>query len=295
MRACLMVGLLLVGCGESHAGSQPPIAREDFCSRWAEAVCAAQARCDCASVIATCVSSYARSCEVNFFGDEVLAGIASGDVVYDGLAAAAQIERYEGVAICADHWGALGFEIRDIFTQGGVIRGTLEAGESCDVRNDLISECREGICMGGQCIGFVDEGAECDATHRCIDLDRALTDATLDALFGFLERNGDIWLRCEIPAGSPSGTCAPLLPAGAPCASSADCESLSCDATCRVLLPNGAECASRGQCASRYCEIDLASPICADQALPGAPCTTDSGCTSDSCDGSVCVSYICDG
>ncbi len=141
------------------------------------------------------------------------------------------------------------------------------AGGSCNGDQ----QCEVGaICLSGTCSFLAPEGDPCQQATDCLNIgDRCGSDHTCAryALTGEMCPLGDECVpydRCD------AGTCAhgPML--GDPCGSTGECVDRSyCDQTtlkCTALLADGAPCMSSQQCASNSCDTTMTPGTC--MAIP---------------------------
>ncbi len=280
---CLAQGCL----AESHSPSSP-VALEDFCGRFFDALCGPLDGCGCGLVASTSCRAEERMICGSFLSTALQDAIADGSLRYDPDAAAALLSRLEERG-CDGFVQALDWRVRDLFDLGGVFVGDRAVGERCESLGfELVSVCRLGSCSsgsgGGVCRGSVGEGERCDRTHRCVDLDRDLS------LGGSVEQ----WvLRCEPDTpGSDAGTCRRWVDEGAACAEPVVCWTGRCEGGVCAAAEVAGECLSTRECAAGlYCQ-NLA---CALGGAPeGAPCDDAAACASEVCVGGRCLARGCD-
>ncbi len=274
--AILACAALAPGCvSESHLPSDP-VALDRFCASFFDAVCAPLEGCGCGdATIAECRAEERRLC-AGFPSDALVAAIREGRLTYDQLAAAALIDRLRGRG-CEGFVATLDWRTEDLFDLGGTFLGAGGAGAACaSLGFELISECAVGTCApsaeGGSCRASVDEGAVCDATHQCVDLDaRLATGGALDRLV----------LRCEIEGGSDTGTCRTWAAEGEACATGSECWTSRCEGERCAAAGAGEDCLSSRECArGLYCS--------------GLRCVEGGRADGESCDDSAaCASLVC--
>jgi len=258
-----------------------PISADRFCAELARALCEARAACDCPFARfgdngPRCTALYEMYCVGEILGDP--AALDGARVIYDADAAGRVVAGFRATpsAGCASPFETLGWTLRDALTFGGVVRGTVGPGAACaPLGSDpelVATECREGRCQDGGCIGYAGRGASCDpATIVCRDLDSTTFD---EAHF----------LRCD-PASS---TCGDLGAPGATCALPYECTTW-CDTTsgtCAFKLADGVECTDRSRCESAWCAGSPA--VCTATNANGVTCTSAFECTSGACVSGVC-------
>lgn len=297
--ASLIAALSLVGCGDDTrpGPTATPVAIDEFCTEFVDAVCDDVATCSCgATADADCRSELATNCggAAGVFGPDVRARVEAGTVIYDADAAGALVAQLRTQTSCNNPIVALGWNIGDLFTFGGVLSGTLAPGASCagGGESPFGGACASGVCteVGGapRCIALAGLGAPCG-----IGVDAVCAD--VNASFTSLE-NADFLLRCNIAAGATMGTCAALLAEGATCARAAECASGRCASTvCAPPLANGAECVDDNECSSGFCRSTSAEFACAAAATVnnGGACGDDAECVSGACQRDVCIASIC--
>jgi hypothetical protein len=295
----LLAAFALVGCGDDDARtpSGPPVAVDDFCPEFVDAICDAVVRCDCSPTAdADCRADLAETCDGDngFLGATTRARIDSGKVRYDAAAAGAVIAKLRGVSTCDNPLLALRWTFTDVLTFEGVFRGTVAPGGACTTTSTPIGgECANGICQetmgGGVCIGFAGLGASCGMGMPTLCANLSVPFTSFD--------NPDFLLRCDIPMGATTGTCAARLANGGTCGSDSECQSDRCDMNiCSQKLANGAMCMGDDECDSGFCQSDATGQTCATRgagAAVGASCTGASDCESDECRDGVCVAGVC--
>jgi len=304
MRTFLISSLMVVAAGLMACGSDsrtpsggPPVASEEFCNEFVDAVCNNVARCDCSTADADCRSSLTADCggAGGFFGPEARARVAAGTVRYSETAAGNVIGALRAQTSCENPLVALDWALLEVFTFGGTFAGTLAPGASCAATTGdapFGGECANGICgdFGGgslQCIGLAGLGAPCGVGTN-------VACADLNATFASLE-SADILLRCNVAPGATTGTCAARLAVGAACTRLDECESTRCEGdVCVARLANGVACDNDNECVSGLCDPIGPTSVCT--ALGSRPdgdtCSNDSDCSSGACN-SVCVPGIC--
>ncbi|MCB9596592.1 MAG: hypothetical protein H6719_27965 [Sandaracinaceae bacterium] len=275
------------GClSESHPPGDP-VALERFCDSFFDAVCTPLEACSCgAAVLADCRSEERALC-ADFPSDALVTAIDEGRLTYDPMVAAALLARLRGRG-CEGFVASLDWRVRDLFDLGGTFVGQRRAGEPCtSLGFELISECSTGSCLptagGDVCRESVDEGAACDRTHQCVDLDADLqTGGSIDRLV----------LRCETPTGEDVGVCRSWTAEGGACATEGECWTSRCEGDVCVSVPADGACLSSRECAAGlYCS----SLTCVPGGAPdGAPCDDDAACASRVCAGSACRPAGCD-
>jgi len=296
LSALVLTALVLVGCGDDTRPGATPLAIDDFCADFVDAVCDDVAACSCgATADADCRSDLATNCggADGVLSPAVRARVTAGTVVYDANAASALLAQLRADASCDNPIIAVGWGIEEVFTFGGVLTGTLAPGATCMDESPFGGACADGICtnVGGgasRCIGIAGLGEPCG-----LGIDSACID--LNATFSSLE-SGGLLLRCNIASGATTGTCAALLADGATCAGPDECASDRCEATvCAPPLANGADCFVGSECSSGFCSGSGASAVCAAAATVnnGGACMDDNECVSGACQRDVCVEALC--
>jgi hypothetical protein len=273
---------------ESHVPTDP-ILLEGFCDAFFDALCEPIEACACGPAVAACRAEQRDLCS-SFPSAALVGAVDVGAVRYDAAAASALVRRTRARAeSCEGFVDSLGWRVRDLFALGGVFEGTRAAGEGCDSLGfELVSECALGSCApvpdGHVCRANVGEGARCDATHQCVDLDALLTvDIGIERLA----------LRCLPDApGAETGTCARWVDDGGSCGSDDECWSGRCDGSRCASVSIGAACTSSRECASSYCSPSDRVCAAGDAAL-GEPCDDNSACTSHVCIAGACMAPGC--
>jgi hypothetical protein len=298
----LFAALAVTGCGKAKRAAPPstPVALADFCTEFVDAICPNVGRCACSPTAeADCRADLATTCPSDIAGPDVQARVAAGTVTYDANAAGAMIATLAAQTSCDNPMTIFGWGITDVFTFGGTLNGTKAPGAPCSAGTGggpFGGECAQGVCTAPSstapttCWGMIGLGAPCGAgiSGICVDL---------DASFTSLE-DANILLRCNIPAGAGTGTCAARLANGAACSSPDECASLYCDGTtslCAPGLANGVECMNSTDCASGYCNYSASPSVCAASGVVanGGACTDGAECVSTVCQGGRCVPGIC--
>ena len=295
-------GLLLLGSGctgSDHVADEPssitadPIPLEAFCGALAETLCARVARCRChPETETTCRAGYEGQCAQVFAEEKLATMLSDGLVRYDERAAGALIERLDADESCRAPVEVLRWTVRDHFTFGGVLDGTLTPGEDCEPQSlqiRRVDACRLGSCDARRCVGFVDDGGSCDGSHTCKDLGR---------LVDRLGREPAVrTLRCEGSTTESAGFCqpVPLLTVGDSCSQAGQCATGHCSGNvCADPLGLGAPCERHEECGTGYCDAESGPARCAArQRLAGAACTSDWECATQSCVQGRCGDPIC--
>lgn len=274
---------------ESHVPTDP-IPLEGFCDAFFDAVCEPIEACSCGPAAEAACRTEQRDLCTTFPSAELLRAIDDGTVRYDTAEASALVRRTRARAeTCEGFIDSLGWQVRDLFALGGVFEGTRGPGEACaSLGFELVSECALGSCTpvldGHVCRANVGEGARCDATHQCVDLDALLTvDIGVERLA----------LRCVPDApGAETGTCARFIEVGGACGSDADCWTGRCEGSRCASLPLDAACGTGLECASGYCSPS--DGVCrAGEAAVGAPCDDNAACASHVCVAGTCMAPGC--
>jgi len=297
LSASVLTALALVGCGDDTRPASTGVAIDGFCDDFVDAICDDVAACSCgATADADCRSELATNCggASGVLSPAVRARVTAGTVVYDANAAGALLAQLRAEASCDNPIIAVGWDVTEALSFGGVLSGTLAPGASCVGGGDspFGSACAEGLCTNvdgaARCIGLAGLGEPCGMGIDSVCLD-------LNAPFATLV-GGDLSLRCNIASGATTGTCAALLADGATCAGPDECASDRCEATvCAPPLANGADCFVGSECSSGFCSGSGASAVCAAAATVnnGGACMDDNECVSGACQRDVCVEALC--
>ena len=266
--------------GDAAGDVADPLA---FCEALFNALCAAVDACGCGDMaVADCRSYIPEAC-AGSIGEQVMASVTEGRVVYDRAAAARLVERLKTDTTCASLMTILDIRAGEIGSLGGVYTGTKEPGARCTVA----SECRAGICdiradaSEGSCVQFVGEGQTCDTGdspfRACVDLT-----AGPDSDDEFQSANNALFC-VPSAAGASTGTCARSLENGQTCSAHSQCASLRCTGTCQAKLALGQPCQNSSDCESSNCSE--AGLTCVDKAVEGGACDNDAECQNGSCKG----------
>lgn len=254
-----------------------PVSPATYCSRFADAVCAAREGCGCD--VTGCRDEQLAGCLRIAVSPGVAAAIAAGTILFDAAAADAQLAALATAAPACEHpFAALGWDYGGIRTRGGVLEGTLDAGADCDPDLILANECIDGWCPDpdrdgvGSCIRYVGLGEPCGGRRECFDL-RAPVDSTDDVT------SPSYWLACV------GGICVEQLADGESCDLDTDCLSNRCDASlCEPLLADGEACAVAGDCQSARCE----GGTCIARVVAGGSCSFPNDCVTGYCGAGAC-------
>lgn len=211
------LALAVMGCGEED----DPVTRDEFCQRWAEAVCGAEVTSVCQTNQTECQASQSASCRdwlPEDFQDEgvdaCLNAVAEAyadadldaqelDIVWRlGAPCNGIVVAGEGGETCerdADCSGASGLTcvLKDGASGTCERAETVQAGFSCEEPQQT---CAEGFyCNGDNCIVALDSGEDCNNDNQCAE-----------------------GLFCE------GGVCETQLAVGADCDTDRECESEIC-------------------------------------------------------------------
>lgn len=315
------------------AGAPAELALADLCGALAAATCAGFSSCGCTLEgrpygLADCAAARTADCAARFAS--LQAAVDTGDLGYDGAAAAACVTGVEELAAACQRIdeGSLPRSCASLLVAPAAL------GESCaNVAPMTPCASAAGWCAPPslECVPIPGVGEPCVGGF-CAE--------------GLWCRQDDSNFTCESPGGEGAacvpvpGACAaglaclefscraPLAAGEGPCASAGDCqEGLSCDAgqcgaapargeacagpscgapdacvrayaerTCRAKGGSGAPCAIDGDCNDAYC--DYAAGQCAELPGEGAACPSDRCAAGLACDidhGSVCVTAPSEG
>lgn len=284
---CALLGALASGClSESHQPTDP-VALDQFCGSFFDAVCGPLEDCGCGmATVNDCRAEERRLC-AGFPSPELVQAVEEGRVVYDSVVAAALLERLRSRG-CEGFVAALDWRVEDLFDLGGTFAGTGAAGAPCEPLGfELISECAVGTCAPGSggdtCRTSVDDGATCDREHQCVDLDAPLENGMA------IER---LVLRCETAGGGDTGVCRTWVPEGGACATAGECWTSRCEGDVCVTAMPGAECLSTRECSTgHYCS----GLRCVSGERPdGEACDDAAACASRVCVAGICRPAGCD-
>jgi hypothetical protein len=242
VRFVCVVAVCLLACGDNAV---PTI--DQYRAAYGGALCRYRVRCGLLPSTDACAPFY--SAELH---PDALAAVAAGILVFDPDVAWA----------CIDWVDHLSCDPTDTAHREpgcfGVFTGTLHEGESCAWGSECISrecwtestQCTEACCRG-VCTGDTPPPV------------------------------GGIGERCRYSACREGycedSLCVPLLPEGAACVLTAQCDvGLSCDPDRCTRLPGAGEpCTTSCRDFGQVCDGGRCKPI----GLPGAPCSDDSTCS----------------
>ena len=293
MKWVALAALLTSACGDDIA--LPTVAHGELDASATRAACARHVRCGLVDDEATCEALFRPP-----WRGTQLAALASGQVRYDGVAAAR----------CHAALAQVGCDAtaRDARTLPAacarVFAGTVPLGGRCTLDEACVSgacdapACAPSTCCAGVCeerVTALPLGAACDATHACVDditcgeagrcEPRALAGEPCRA-----EAACAFGLACIGATELQAGTCRALPAIGEPCpyGRCAEVGATCAQGTCAPLGLGGAPCTSGAAC-SPFLHCDLATRACADLPGLGARCAGAGRCAGEAwCDGTTC-------
>jgi len=279
------LGAVLFGCGGSTSdGGAAPVARQDFGSEAADALCTLLAGC-CQSVGfaydgAACRSGFSTVAE---------ADLSNPKITFDANVA--------GQCLAAVRSGTC--NVTDGFESScrGVFNGTVAGGGVCASS----AECRrpEGgiaLCESGICSPRPRGTAGDACSSTCTESGSSIScSSTVTAVGGSGGSPSAGPSGCYTNDGltcGTTGTCVPLAQVSEPCTSLSCVKGAFCDfktGLCAPVLTVGSDCSGSNDCeASAYC--DLSTRKCATKKPDGASCQSSSECAGKACTSGRCAS-----
>ena len=235
----------VVGCGSDA------LPFSELRSSVLAASCRYDVRCQNYPDQATCLASLQT--QPHFF-DTMVADVASGKVIYDGVAARACVDAINSLSSCPRN----AFSMLDARTAvcNKVLTGTVAVGGACFFREE---------CLGG---------GNCLTTGNCV--------SSYECCAG----------TCQTPPVSVpvGGDCSVYDPSVCPAGTSCLTDPTSGKSTCRVPVGAGGSCSSSPSCAAGlYCDVTL-TQTCKPQIATGGTCNPSLGAQDCSGPQDVCDS-----
>jgi hypothetical protein len=254
--------------GSFGAGKLAPIAAEDLCAAFGQAVCAA----DCGCERPTCADDARADCEGMYgaMNPPTRAAIASGEVTYDALAAARAIAGIDAAVRDCAHQPRI--VLADLLAATGAVFGPrISPSGSCNPEDRWPCE------RGSRCV------YDFDFAYRCEPSPAGNGGECLS--FGFCSFRWPPELRCG------GATCDLGAPPGAGCPLDR-CATTYCQGGyCGCELAVGEACSQDEPCASGHCRDGVCSA--ALLSMLGGACTRSTGCGEGVCVEGRCVAMEC--
>lgn len=268
------------------------VPQDRFCAVLGDALCGNLEACGCSEDKADCYESVAIDCEGRYgmMGPQVQAAEAQDRLIYDGHAAYRFLrDLAAGAQACQTPLDVLGWTRQDMLSFGGIFRGTVSAGEACNLpfAPFRANECKDGACMldennQGRCVRTVDLGGACGPEALCFNMNRPVEIRDFYA--------GTFVGRCE-PGLDGESICTMREKAGERCQDDDGCASGRCvNKTCAALALSGESCrgdldCAQGACAQGRCQVDFLAV--------GERCDRHAECATDVCNSGLCAEPIC--
>jgi hypothetical protein len=251
--------------------SGAPVAIDDFCASYGDALCHAPPGCGCgADAPLNCFRHVAARCDDSggALGPAMRASIDLGRATYDAEAAGRLIQAVrDASADCAHAPSSIDLDLLIVLT--GTVHGELAPGAPCDATTPF--EC----VLGSECLGA--PAACTGARAPCA----ALAVCESDELHApRLVCSGDACDHGAPPGAACSPTCATV------------CDEAGSATSCACAIEDGATCASDRECQSGDC----IAAVCGAPAMHlGEVCADGQACAEGTCAAGVCRSWQCGG
>jgi hypothetical protein len=268
----LVLGLL-AACSDDSGG---PLEIDDLQDAIFDAYCSLHVKCGLIEDLATC-----RSLRLTEnFGDDIVAAVHAGKVVFHSDRAAECIARFQTTCDVARQIQ----ERSPPVACDEMLTGTVAAGGACALDAECTSQvcdvpsCPEQCCTG-TCVGSTPPvrphvGESCADSSSCID---SFCDSTSGLCTAYLADGSACATGEECRSGfCPAEVCSPRAEPGQACGQTAPCRDIgdACSSTTMTCTPyglTGDPCAAASDCAPIY-KCDAATSKCVLGSRLGDPC-----------------------